>query len=218
MSVWGRLVAALRRVDPARLVAQGRAEMGRVGRLEGPHALRVLGRAIDLFQAAIAAGYRAEGTLALAQALRMKAERSPPEQTPLLRARAVAMLKALLSHRAVARDETAHHRVLEALSEAWLPLPQDAPDTAATLALLIRARDTQSAAVAALDSSTRPGLWAHSLLRQARLDRDIAAHPLTNDAAHHLSMAELATASAQDVLGRFSLIPRPPAAPGPISP
>ncbi|MES2667196.1 MAG: hypothetical protein V4712_13955 [Pseudomonadota bacterium] len=218
MSVWGRLVAALRRVDPARLMAQGRAELGRVQRLEGPHALRVLARAIDLFQAALAAGDRAEATLALAQALRMKAERSPPEQAPLLRARAVAMLKALLSDRAIARDDSAHHRVLEALAAAWLPLPHDAPDSAASLALLIRARDTQSAAVAALDRAARPGLWAHSLLRQADLDRGIAAHPLTPDAARHLAMAQLATASAQDVLSRFSPDARPSAAHGLISP
>ena len=218
MSLWGRLVAALRRVDPARLMAQGRAEMGRVGRLEGPHALRVLARAIDLFQAALAAGNRAEATLALAQALRMKAERSPAEQAPLLRARAVAMLKALLADRAIARDDSAHHRVLEALSEAWLPLPQDAPDTPGTLALLVRARDTQSAAVAALDRTARPGLWAHSLLRQADLDRKIALHPLTPDPARHMSMAQLATASAQDVLSRFEKNPRLDAAHGLPSP
>jgi hypothetical protein len=187
----GRLRAALGR-DDASLLARARRDVRMGLGLNPPACLAPLDRAIAALERLPVSP---EVSLLLARVLRAKAQIAPAKSARVLRARAVAKLRAQIDGSRGTVQERAE--IWAALAQAWMPLPVDADDPDLCYRQLIRAREAQTEA---LVSGT-----AASHLGMAEIAFALCRHPYCPDAQtaaeevlHHSAAARLCHAEADE--------------------
>ncbi|MFN4156035.1 MAG: hypothetical protein ACK4HF_15400 [Paracoccaceae bacterium] len=182
MSLLGRLRAALGR-DNGALLARARSDARMGLALNPPACLTPLNRAIDALERLPNAP---EVALLLSRAYSAKARALSGKPARILRARAVAKLRAMIEQpRTSAADRAA---LWAALAQAWLPLPEDAADPDLSYRQLLRAQEAQTEAL------VLPSAAAH--LAMAEIALALCQSPLCPDPRnlavtlrHHLQVA-----------------------------
>ncbi|NEX47258.1 hypothetical protein [Pseudotabrizicola algicola] len=157
MTLLGRFRAALGR-DDATLLARARADLRLGLGLNPPACLPPLNRAIAALERL---PNTSEVALMLGRALCAKARAEPGTAAPVLRARAVAKLRAMIDTPRVPATEKA--ALWAALAQAWMPLPADADNPDLCHRQLLRAFEAQTEALVV------PSAAAHLVMAEIAL-------------------------------------------------
>ncbi len=183
MTLLGRFRAALGR-DDATLLARARGDVRMGLGLNPPACLPPLNRAIAALERL---PNTPEVALLLGHALRAKAQAQPGKSARVLRARAVAKLRAMIeSPRIPIQDRAA---LWAALAQAWMPLPDDSADPELCYRQLLRASEAQTEALVV------PSAAAHLAMAEIALALCQSAHcphprDLAATAARHAGAAQ----------------------------